>query len=228
MDVMRFKKLPLVIFFILYFSFFSVYWYPVKQAEAALPAVVAGWLARKGLMKAGQHVGIAVATRAGVHFSNSPAAQRAYTAWFQRSGAAQVAMEGARKVAPGSRAGWEKWLIGLNVGHLLNLTHTMYTDIHSLITGNGGNLPIEYAFGDFYIGEETISAYFGAIANPVTNFPTDIVLEWGGTPLLNPVHTLTEFKSCQVMKNDSTDLKKLVLRNTKYLVWQIWLVCCAW
>lgn len=172
MIFMHFRKIPLILFLCIYFLFFSVYWVPVKQAEAALPAVVAGWVARKGIMKAGQHIGVAIATRAGVKFASTPAAQKAYTTWFQRSGAAQTAMEGARKVAPGSRAGWSKWLFGgLTASAFVTQTVAVYDSIMDVINTISG-VPNMYEYKDGVIDGSTDQLFFAEFGQAISDVET--------------------------------------------------------
>jgi hypothetical protein len=150
--------------FIAYFSLFLVFFQPVKvSANPALGGIIISQLARTGLQKASQQVGIAVATRAGVRISTSAAAKAAHARWFQTSAhAASTAMTSSTKVAgQGTVSGWLKVLMGgMLADSLITNTKNMYTSISNLINSLGG-VPVAE-------GSEMSNT---VIANEVTSIP---------------------------------------------------------
>jgi hypothetical protein len=150
--------------FIAYFSLFLVFFQPVRTyANPALGGIIISQLARTGLQKASQQVGIAVATRAGVKISTSAAAKAAHARWFQTSAhAASTAMTSATKVAgQGTVSGWLKVLMGgMLADSLITNTKNMYTSISNLINSLGG-VPVAE-------GSEISNM---TIANEITSIP---------------------------------------------------------
>jgi hypothetical protein len=152
--------------FIAYFSLFLVFFQPIKvSANPALGGIIISQLARTGLQKASQQVGIAVATRAGVRISTSAAAKAAHARWFQTSAhAASTAMTSATKVAgQGTVSGWLKVLMGgMLADSLITNTKNMYTSISNLINSLGG-VPVAE-------GSEISNM---TIANEITSIPAE-------------------------------------------------------
>jgi hypothetical protein len=150
--------------FIAYLSLFLVFIQPIKvSANPALGGIIISQLARTGLQKASQQVGIAVATRAGVRISTSAAAKAAHARWFQTSAhAASTAMTSSTKVAgQGTVSGWLKVLMGgMLADSLITNTKNMYTSISNLINSLGG-VPVAE-------GSEISNM---TIANEITSIP---------------------------------------------------------
>jgi hypothetical protein len=150
--------------FIAYLSLFLVFIQPIKvSANPALGGIIISQLARTGLQKASQQVGIAVATRAGVKISTSAAAKAAHARWFQTSAhAASTAMTSSTKVAgQGTVSGWLKVLMGgMLADSLITNTKNMYTSISNLINSLGG-VPVAE-------GSEISNM---TIANEITSIP---------------------------------------------------------
>lgn len=152
--------------FIVYLSFFLVFFQPAKiYANPALGGIIISQLARTGLQKASQQVGIAVATRSGVQISTSAAAKAAHARWFQTSAhAASTAMTSSTKVAgTGTVPGWLKIIMGGSLADsLITNTKNIYTSISNLINSFGG-VPIAD-------GSEISNT---VIANEVSSIPVE-------------------------------------------------------
>jgi hypothetical protein len=163
--------------FIAYFSLFLVFFQPIKvSANPALGGIIISQLARTGLQKASQQVGIAVATRAGVRISTSAAAKAAHARWFQTSAhAASTAMTSATKVAgQGTVSGWLKVLMGgMLADSLITNTKNMYTSISNLINSLGG-VPVAEGSG---MSNTVIANEITSIPDQKTWYKADFVSE---------------------------------------------------
>ena len=110
---------------------------PVREVKAVAPLVgiIAGQVGRKVLQKAAQKVGVAIISRAGVKTATSPAARKAYKAWFQRSGyAAEKMAKGAKNAGQGNTPGWLKVVLGgATAASLMQQTYEIGQSVKGLI-----------------------------------------------------------------------------------------------
>ena len=110
---------------------------PVREVQAVAPLVgiIAGQVGRKVLQKAAQKVGVAIISRAGVKTATSPAARKAYKAWFQRSPyAAEKLAKGAKNAGQGNTPGWLKVVLGgATAASLMQQTYEIGESIQGLV-----------------------------------------------------------------------------------------------